>query len=88
VDRRSVVLAEIAAREATYLTLPDALGLVSLYAAANDPKFSRAAARWLGRLALEKPELGLAELRFAAAALDLLPVREDMAMRVLAELTR
>jgi hypothetical protein len=88
IERRSLVLAEIAAREATFLTLPDALGLLCLYAAAEDPKFPRAAARWLGRLALEKPELGLTELQLAAAALAALSTREETVMRLLLDLSR
>lgn len=85
---RSLVLAELAARESSYLSLQDALGLLVLYAAANDPKYARASARWLARLGLEVPELGLAELQLAAAALAVLPTREDTAMRILAELSR
>jgi hypothetical protein len=88
VERESLLLAETAAREATFLTLADALGLLSLYAAAADPKFSRAAARWLGRLALEKPELGLAEIQLAAAALAALPHRPESSLHVLADLSR
>jgi hypothetical protein len=83
IERRSLVLAETAAREATFLTLSDVLGLVSLYAAADDPKFPRAAARWLGRLAMERSELGVIEIQLAAAALAALPVREEASMRVL-----
>ena len=86
IERRSLVLAELAAREASYLSLTDALGLVALYAAAEDPKFARASARWLGRLALEKPELTLVDVQVAAAALAALPVREETALPVLKEL--
>jgi hypothetical protein len=85
---RSLVLAELAAREATYLSLPDALGLLVLYAAAEDPKYARASARWLARLGLERPELGLAEMQLAAAALAVLPTMEETALRVLVELSR
>jgi hypothetical protein len=88
IESRSLALAELAAREATYLSLPDALGLLALYAAAEDPKYARAAARWLGRLGLEQPELGLAEMQLAAAALAALPTLEETAMRVLVELSR
>jgi hypothetical protein len=88
VESRSLILAELAAREAKFLSLPDALGLLSLYASGGDAKYERASARWLARLGLERPELGLVELQLAAAALAALPVRESTAMRVLADLSR
>jgi hypothetical protein len=88
IDRRSLILAEIAAREMSHVPLRDALGLLALYAAGGDRKFERAAARWLARLTLEKPELTLEEVQFAAGALAVLPRREDVAMRVLLELSR
>jgi hypothetical protein len=87
VETRSLLLAELAAREARYRSLPDALRLLTLYAAAEDPKFARASARWLSRLGLERPELGLAEMQLAAAALAALPVREETAIRVLVDLS-
>lgn len=37
-------------------------------------RYPRAAVRWLGRLALERPALELADLRLAVCALDALPV--------------
>jgi hypothetical protein len=46
-----------------------------------------AAARWLGRLALERPATTLAELRLAGAACELLP-RCPEAVGVLRALTR
>jgi len=44
------------------VSLEDALGLVVLYAEQQEPRFERAALRWLGRLFLEKP------MQFALAA--------------------
>lgn len=85
---QSLLLAELCAREMNHLPLKDALGLLALYAAEPDPKYERAAARWLGRLAFEEPELSLAEVQFAAAALAALPTREETAMRVLLDLIR
>jgi len=46
IEARSVLLAELTAREMRHLTLEDALELVSLYATAGDKKFERAACRW------------------------------------------
>ena len=88
IESGSLRLAELAAREATYLSLPDALRLLVLYAAADDPKYARASARWLARLGLEKPDLGLAEMQLAGAALAVLPARGETAMRVLTDLCR
>ena len=42
-------MAELAAREMERLSLDDALALVYLYGETNDPKFERAALRWLTR---------------------------------------
>jgi hypothetical protein len=61
--------AEAAARELRRLSLHDALRLLVLYAQKRDAKFEHAAVRWLGRLALERRAIGLAELQVAAAAL-------------------
>jgi hypothetical protein len=61
--------AEAAARELRRLSLHDALRLLVLYAQKRDAKFEHAAVRWLGRLALERRDIGLAELQVAAAAL-------------------
>jgi hypothetical protein len=53
------------------LGLDDALSLVLLYAAADDPRFDRAATRWIGRLCVEgRPSLS--ELQAAVSALALL----------------
>jgi len=53
------------------LNLEDALSLVLLYAAADDPRFDRAATRWIARFCFEgKPSLS--ELQAAVCALALL----------------
>jgi len=71
VVRKSLLNAELAAREIGRLDLEDALSLVLLYAAADDPRFDRAATRWVGRFCVEgKPSL--AELQAAFCALALL----------------
>ncbi|MEJ7790743.1 MAG: hypothetical protein WKF65_02085 [Gaiellaceae bacterium] len=69
IDARSVLLAELTAREMRHLTLADALELVILYAEKRDRKFDRAACRWLSRLTVEQENLTLAEAQLAAAAL-------------------
>ncbi len=53
------------------LELEDALSLVLLYAATNDPRFDRASTRWVARFCVEgKPSLS--ELQAAVSALALL----------------
>jgi len=55
IQRRSLINAELAAREMTTVSLSQALALVILYGEQGEPRFERAALRWLGRLFLEKP---------------------------------
>lgn len=87
IESRSLLLAELSARVMNHVPLRDALGLLALYAAERDAKYERAAARWLARLALEKPELGIVEIHFAAAALAAMPAWEETAIRVLVDLS-
>ncbi len=71
IERKSVLNAELAAREMGRLELEDALSLVLLYAATNDPRFDRASTRWVARFCVEgKPSLS--ELQAAVSALALL----------------
>jgi hypothetical protein len=83
VERESLILAEIAATEAGYLGLDDALRLTGLYASAGDPKFDKAAVRWLARFALEADRVTLAEMDLAAVSLAALPARGEPVLRVL-----
>ena len=71
-ERRNVFLAETAAREMGRLSLEDSLGLVLLYAEADDPKFQRASVRWLTRL-IEERRLTTQQAALAAVALLELP---------------
>src|ERR1043165_3687056 len=50
------------AAELGSVALPDALGILLVIEAKDDERFERAAVRWAGRLALEAPDLELAEL--------------------------
>ena len=61
--------AESAAAEMARVPLPDALGLVLLYAEVSSSRFERGAIRWLGRLALEQPGLALGQLLDVGCAL-------------------
>ena len=87
-ERRHIFGAEIAAKEMAYVSLRDALRLLALYASEDSPKYDRAAARWLGRLALEADDLQLSDLQLAAAALQALRRRPDSALSVLTDLSR
>lgn len=62
IERRSLLNAELAAREMGAVTLEEALQLVVLYAEQGDPRAERAMVRWLGRLFSEK------RMEFALAA--------------------
>jgi hypothetical protein len=65
-----VVLAT--ARELRHVPLDDALEVLILMARDADPRFDRAATRWVGRLLAEQ-SLGLADARFALALVERLP---------------
>jgi len=53
IERRSIINAELPAREMGSLSLEQALALVVLYTEGNDPRAERAMVRRLGRLFLE-----------------------------------
>ena len=82
-------MAEDAARELEQLSLEDALWLVTLYARKGDPKFERAAVRWLGRLAIEGQAIDLHVLLVAVAAMSQLRgPRADESSQMLSNLSR
>jgi hypothetical protein len=68
--RLSAVLVEAA--ELDWIDLEDALEILILMARERDPRFDRAAARWVGRLLAERP-LGLADGRYALVLVERLP---------------
>ena len=72
----NLLIVEAAARELPTIGLDDALRILTLLADARDPRFDRAAARWLGRLLLETP-IGLADARFALVMVERLPECRD-----------
>jgi hypothetical protein len=71
-ETRNLLIIEAAAVELPKIGLDDALVILSLLAEGGDPRFDRAAARWLGRLLLETPA-GLSDARFALALVERLP---------------
>jgi hypothetical protein len=68
----NVLLIEAAARELPTLQLTDALAVLEAFAAADDPRYGRAAARFAARLTRER-DLGLAEARYVLALAEALP---------------
>jgi hypothetical protein len=76
--RLSVVLT--AAVELPRLELDDALEVLILMARDGDPRFDRAATRWVGRLLAERP-LGLADARFAVVLVERLPAGRETLQR-------
>jgi hypothetical protein len=62
----------MAATDLQTIQLDDAREILVLMAAENDPRFDRAAARWVGRLLGETP-IGLADGRYAIALVERMP---------------
>lgn len=69
----NLLLVRTAAAELPRVDLVDALAICVLMGAQQDDRFDRAATKWLARLAIERPTLGLDELRRGLHALDALP---------------
>ena len=69
-------LIEAAAAELPKVSLEDALGVLIVLAQRGDPRFERAAARWVGRLLTETPA-DLSDARFALALVERLPTCRD-----------
>jgi hypothetical protein len=72
----NLVIIEAAAAELPRVGLDDALLILSLLADKGDPRFDRAAARWIGRLLIETPA-GLSDARYALALVERLPRCRD-----------
>lgn len=56
IERGDVLAATSAAKQLPHLRVANALALVLLYAETDDPRFSRAAARWHALFVFEAPE--------------------------------
>jgi hypothetical protein len=72
-----------AAAELPRLELADALAVCLLMGQRDDPAYERAATKWLARLALERPTIGLEELGRALLAMEVLPDNPAAAKSVL-----
>ena len=77
----NLAIIEATAAELGWVALRDALGILLVIEAKDDKRFERSAVRWAGRLALEVPDLALAELAGALESLHALP--DDHAQRIL-----
>jgi len=62
------------------------LRIVLLMSGDDDERFDRAATRWLGRFALERPSARLEDLQLALHALEALPYNKDAARQTLGQL--
>ena len=58
----NLAVVRAAAAELPAVDLADALAICLLMSVRDDERFERAAVRWLARLALERPGIGLGEL--------------------------
>ena len=81
VETRKLPVVLAAAAELQSIQLDDALEILILLAQEQDPRFDRAATRWVGRLLAENP-LGLAEARFALALVERLPACAETLRRL------
>lgn len=88
IRRRDVASAMAEAAQMRPLSLEYALALTVLLAEARDPRFNRAAARWIARFALESPGVGLHDIEAAVVAFARLPHRSHEARELLGELAR
>jgi hypothetical protein len=84
IGRLPVVYA--AASELPRIDLVDALDILALIADQDPDRYPRAAGRWIGRYALERGGVHIAELRSAMAACELLPAHPAEALAVLRRL--
>ena len=75
-----------AAAELPQVELVDALRICLIMSARHDVRYDRAAARWLARLTLERPDVSLDDLRRGADALRALPGEAAAPRRALAAL--
>jgi hypothetical protein len=84
IGRLSLVRA--AAAELPRIDLTDALAICLLIERQEEERFERAAVRWLGRLSLEAPTVGIDDLRQGLAAFEALPYNPVGGRQALADL--
>src|SRR3954453_2426779 len=69
----NLALVRAGASELPAVDLGDALSICLLMSAREDERYERAAVRWLARLALERPALGLGGLREGVGGFGAVP---------------
>jgi hypothetical protein len=82
----NLTIIRAAAAELPRVGLQDALEVCLLFREEAGDRFERAAARWLGRFALEGRDVTLEAIQRAAAAFDAMPDRPESSMEALASL--
>ena len=82
----NLALVRAAAAELPAVDLGDALAICLLMGERGDSRFDRAAVRWLARLSLERPAVGLGELREGLVAFEALPHNSAAARQALGDL--
>ena len=73
IQHGNLAIIHVTVAELGWVALRDALGILIVIEAKDDERFEPAAVRWAGRLALEVPDLALAELAGALESLHALP---------------
>ena len=71
-----------AAAELQWVNLADSLEILTLMAQDGDPRFDRAAVRWIGRVLTETPPMTLKELRWVVALVEQLPRCKESLSRI------
>jgi hypothetical protein len=82
----NLALVRTAAAELPAIDLGDALAICLLMSDRDDERFERAAVRWLARVALERPAVGLGDLRDGLVAFEAMPYNPEAARTALAGL--
>jgi hypothetical protein len=80
-ETRKLAIVLPAAAELDWLNLGDSLAILTLMAEEGDPRFEKAAARWVGRLLVETPPLTLREARWVIAMVEQLPRCHESLLR-------
>lgn len=72
-ETRKLAIVLPAAAELPWINLSDSLEILTLMAQEGDPRFDKAAARWVGRLLIETPPMTLRDARWVVAMVEQLP---------------
>ena len=81
-ETRNLSIILPAAAELAWVNLADALEILALMAKEGDPRFEKAAARWVGRVLAETPPMSLKELRWLVAMVEQLPRCKESLSRI------